>query len=98
MRADKYFADKFDSRTKAAEAIEKGLVLVNGKTIKPKDEIRENDVITFIEEKTVVPCRWGDRIFCSCVPLLKKANACDIISQTEILKRRYHNVRQNQTS
>lgn len=48
MRADKYFADTFGSRTKSAEAIEKGLVLVNGKTIRPKDEIRENDEITFI--------------------------------------------------
>ena len=34
MRADKFFAEKFGSRTKSAEAIEKGLVLVNGKTIK----------------------------------------------------------------
>lgn len=49
MRADKYFAEKFGSRTKSAEAIEKGLVLVNGKTVKPKDEIKETDEITFIE-------------------------------------------------
>lgn len=49
MRADKFFAEKYGSRTKAAEAIEKGLVLVNGKTIKPKAEIKETDVITFIE-------------------------------------------------
>ncbi len=49
MRADKYFAEKYGSRTKAAEAIEKGLVLVNGKPIRSKDEIRETDVITFVE-------------------------------------------------
>ncbi len=49
MRADKYFAEKFGSRTKSAEAIEKGLVLVNGKKIKPKDEILETDEIVFIE-------------------------------------------------
>lgn len=49
MRADKYFADKFGSRTKAAENIEKGLVLVNGKRIKPKDEIQDTDKISFIE-------------------------------------------------
>lgn len=48
MRADKYFAEKFGSRTKSAEAIEKGLVLVNGKTIKPKSEIKETDAITFL--------------------------------------------------
>ncbi len=49
MRADKYFAEKFGSRTKAAEAIEKGLVLVNGKQIKPKTEISEEDGVCFIE-------------------------------------------------
>lgn len=49
MRADKYFAEKFGSRTKAAEAIEKGLVLVNGTPIRTKDEIRETDVITFVQ-------------------------------------------------
>ena len=49
MRADKYFAEKFGSRTKAAEAIEKGWVLVNGKAIKPKDEIKETDEIVFIQ-------------------------------------------------
>ena len=48
MRADKFFAEKFGSRTKSAEAIEKGLVLVNGKSIKAKDEIAENDEITFV--------------------------------------------------
>ena len=47
MRADKYFAEKFGSRTKAAEAIEKGWVTVNGKTVKPKDEIKEADEIVF---------------------------------------------------
>ncbi len=49
MRADKYFAEKYGSRTKAAEAIEKGLVLVNGAPIRTKDEVRETDVITFVE-------------------------------------------------
>lgn len=49
MRADKFFAEKYGSRTKAAEAIEKGLVLVNGKEIKPKHEVNEEDLITFVE-------------------------------------------------
>ena len=47
MRADKYFAEKFGSRTKSAEAIEKGLVLVNGKTIRPKDEVDGTEEISF---------------------------------------------------
>lgn len=48
MRADKFFSEKYGSRTKASEAIEKGLVLVNGKQIKSKYEIKETDVITFV--------------------------------------------------
>ncbi len=48
MRADKYFSEKFGSRTKAAEAIDKGFVLVNGKTIKAKTEIFASDEITFL--------------------------------------------------
>ena len=51
MRADKYFSERYGSRTKAAEAIEKGLVLVNGKQIKPKTEVLETDEIQFIEPK-----------------------------------------------
>ena len=49
MRADKYFAEKYGSRTKAAEAIEKGLVLINGKPIRSKDEIKETDEISFVQ-------------------------------------------------
>lgn len=51
MRADKFFAEKFGSRTKSAEAIENGLVLINGKKIKPKDEISGEEVITFVESE-----------------------------------------------
>ena len=47
MRADKFFSEKFGSRTKAAEAIEKGLVLLNGKTIRPKDEVTGTENFTF---------------------------------------------------
>ncbi len=55
MRADKFLANRFSSRTKAAEEIERGRVLVNGKTIKPKDEIDETDEIVFVtaEERFV---------------------------------------------
>ena len=49
MRADKYFAEVFGSRTKAAEAIERALVLVNGKPIKVKAEIKDSDEITFVQ-------------------------------------------------
>ncbi|MBQ3019968.1 MAG: TlyA family RNA methyltransferase [Clostridia bacterium] len=73
MRADKYFAEKFGSRTKSAEAIEKGLVLVNGKPIKSKSEIKETDVITFLEAEASFVSNGGyklDRAFksfgCDC--------------------------------
>ena len=49
MRADKYLAEKFGSRTKAAEAIERGWVLVNGKNIRPKDEIKATDEVSFVQ-------------------------------------------------
>ena len=48
MRADKFFAEKFGSRTKSAEAIEKGLVLVDGKAIRPKDEVLGTEKIVFV--------------------------------------------------
>lgn len=49
MRIDKYLAQKFGSRTKAAQAIEKGLVLVNGKVVSPSFELKENDDLIFLE-------------------------------------------------
>jgi len=51
MRADKFFSQKYGSRTKAAEAIEKGLILINGKSIKAKTEIKKTDEISFIQPK-----------------------------------------------
>ncbi len=48
MRADKHLAEKFGSRTKAADAISRGLVIINGKKIVPSYEIKENDVIEFL--------------------------------------------------
>lgn len=52
MRADKFFADKFGSRTKSAEALEKGWVLINGRPVRPKDEVRDTDDVVFIEPET----------------------------------------------
>ena len=62
MRADKFFAEKYGSRTKAAEAIEKGLVLINGRIIKPKFEINEDDVITFIEADEIFVSNGGFKL------------------------------------
>ena len=63
MRADKYFAEKFGSRTKAAEAIEKGLVLVNGQPIKSKTEISEEDEITFLKAEENFVSNGGYKLF-----------------------------------
>lgn len=62
MRADKYFAEKFGSRTKSAEAIEKGLVLVNGKTIRVKDEIKDGDEITFVQAEEYFVSNGGYKL------------------------------------
>ena len=62
MRADKYFAEHFGSRTKAAEAVERGLVLINGKTIKAKTEIKETDVITFVETDELFVSNGGYKL------------------------------------
>ena len=62
MRADKYFSDKYGSRTKAAEAIEKGWVLVNGKPIKPKTEIKDTDTVCFIEQEEAFVSNGGYKL------------------------------------
>lgn len=48
MRIDKFLASKYGSRTKAARAVEEGLVKVNGKVVSPSYEVRENDGFDFI--------------------------------------------------
>lgn len=50
MRLDKYLSEHhFTSRAKAARAIERGLVLLNGKNAKPSDNVKETDVITVLD-------------------------------------------------
>lgn len=48
MRLDKYLTERFGSRTKAAAAISKKLVLVNGKSVQPSYEYRDGDKIEII--------------------------------------------------
>ena len=45
MRIDKYLAESLGSRNKAATAIEKGYVKVNGKTVSVSYNVKENDKI-----------------------------------------------------
>lgn len=62
MRADKYFAEHFGSRTKAAEAIERGLVLVDGKKLRSKDEVREGAEITFLQAEELFVSNGGYKL------------------------------------
>jgi 23S rRNA (cytidine1920-2'-O)/16S rRNA (cytidine1409-2'-O)-methyltransferase len=62
MRIDKYLADKYSSRTKAAEAIEQGLVLVNGKSVNPSYEMKETDEITFCTPKELFVSNGGYKL------------------------------------
>ena len=48
MRLDKFLSEQYGSRTKAAAAILKGLVLVNGKAVQPSYEYRDGDKIEII--------------------------------------------------
>ncbi len=49
MRIDIYLASRFGSRTKAARAIERGLVFVNGKAVHPSYEVDGSEEFVFIE-------------------------------------------------
>lgn len=49
MRIDKFFAEKYGSRTKAAEAVTKGLVLVNGKQVSASYEVKDGDKFEFLQ-------------------------------------------------
>lgn len=51
MRIDKYLAEKYSSRTKAADALSKGLVKVNGKRVPPSYNINDGDDIEIEEAK-----------------------------------------------
>lgn len=49
MRIDKFLAARFGSRTKAAAAVEKGLVLVNGKAVDAAYDVNESHILTFLQ-------------------------------------------------
>ena len=48
MRLDKFLSEKFGSRTKAAAAITKQLVLVNGNAVQPSYEYKDGDKIDIL--------------------------------------------------
>lgn len=64
MRADIFLTQKgfFSSRSKAAEAIKNGRVQLCGKTLKPSDEIGENDKIDIIKSEDVFVSKGGNKL------------------------------------
>ncbi|MCM1545561.1 MAG: TlyA family RNA methyltransferase [Clostridiales bacterium] len=62
MRLDKYLAGKFNSRTKAAQAIEEGLVLINGKPVAPSYDFKDGDDITFIQPDELFVSNGGYKL------------------------------------
>lgn len=61
MRADKFFADKFGSRTKAKEKLLRGLIYANGKQLSPDSELTGGESFLFTEENSFVS-RGGDKL------------------------------------
>ena len=62
MRADKFFADQFGSRTKSKEALEKGLVLRNGKPLSPKDTVTDADTYVFLTSQEEFVSAGGKKL------------------------------------
>ncbi len=48
MRADKFFSQRFSSRTKAKEALAAGRILRDGKPLSPSDDVKETDAFLFL--------------------------------------------------
>ncbi len=61
MRADKYFAERFGSRTKAKDALSKGLVVCRGRALSPDDDVAEGDEFEFLPMESFAS-RGGDKL------------------------------------
>lgn len=87
MRADKMFAERFGSRSKAQEALKKGLVTLNGKRISPHDELDKSEIerCDMIKEEESFVSNGGYKlarglsVFCEDV---SGATVCDLGSST----------------
>lgn len=62
MRADLFFAEKFGSRTRAKDALRRGLVLRGGKPLSPSDEVHENDKFDFVSGDARYVSRGGYKL------------------------------------
>ena len=62
MRLDVYAAQKFASRSKAAAAIKRGAVLVNGTPRDAAYEVKEGDEVSFLEEEITFVSAGGYKL------------------------------------
>ncbi len=62
MRADKFFAERFGSRTKAAEALREGLVLCGKRALSPSDEIDGTEEFSFLSRKAEFVSNGGYKL------------------------------------
>lgn len=62
MRADKFFAERFGSRTKAQAVLERGLVLRNGKPLSPDSDVSEGDNFTFLNPESSFVSNGGYKL------------------------------------
>ena len=62
MRLDKYAAQKFSSRSKAAAAIRRGAVLVNGIQRDAAYEVKEDDEVSFLDEELTFVSAGGYKL------------------------------------
>lgn len=62
MRIDKALAEKFGSRSKAAIAINKGLVTVNGKTVTVSYNLKDTDTLVISEAETAFVSAGGYKL------------------------------------
>lgn len=61
MRADKFFAEKFGSRTKAKDKLLRGLVYADGKQLSPDSELSGEECFEFTDENSFVS-RGGEKL------------------------------------
>ena len=62
MRADSFFAEKFGSRTRAKDALLRGLVLRAGKPLSPSDDVREGEDFTFLDAGELHVSRGANKL------------------------------------
>ena len=63
MRADKFLSEKYGSRTKAAQAVKRGEVYVNGKEISdPSFDVSQEDELTFAEREESFVSNGGAKL------------------------------------